>query len=127
MRRRRRRRRTTAQKLEQTVAAHRAQWCPTQLAADFADDGQQPTGERHQDEGQHRNVVVPLAAVAFKRVGITIDVVLEIEAAEEGIALVEEDRDARARRWPGSSQPGQKKTARKRASYRRNEEQATDQ
>ena len=55
--------------------------------------------------------VVPLAAVAFKRVGIAIDVVFEI-AAEEGIALVEEDRDARARRWPEkTNQPGQKKTA----------------
>ena len=48
--------------------------------------------------------------MAFKRVGIAIDVVFEIEAAEEGIALVEEDRaldgelrklleEIRAQRW----------------------------
>jgi len=78
---------------EQAVAPHRAQRRTADLAQHLATNGQQPAEERHQHEGSNDEVVVPLAAMPLEGIGITIDVVLEVEATEESIALVEEDGD----------------------------------
>ncbi len=64
-----------------------------QLAPERTTDRQQPAAEGQQDERQDGQIVERIAAVPLEGAGVAIEVVLEVEAAEEGITLVKIDQD----------------------------------